>query len=121
MEAVGLLPSADPDRQGWLACAWDKREDFVPDPEGDGYDYADESEEVREGPNGLETKVHPVTLSAFEPMLWGTVSRWNAGQRELTVDDYERLSAFELSAKRAMVAAAFRTMMRPRDGGSNGN
>jgi hypothetical protein len=111
MAAVGLIPSSVD--LGWFAPRWDKRDDFLPEPDGDGYDYA--GDDLREGPEGIESKAHPVALLAEEPLLWGTVSRWNAGLRELTPDDYERLSAFELSAKRAMAAAAGRAL-----GGTDG-
>ncbi|MBK6683993.1 MAG: hypothetical protein IPG45_05925 [Deltaproteobacteria bacterium] len=115
MEALGLIPAAPgAEHDAWLPCAWDKDPEFVPGP-------YDNQGDVRETDKGLETKLHPVALLASEPLLWSTVSRWNAGQQELTEQDYATLSAFELSAKRTMVAARARFLRARHDGTGGGS
>lgn len=89
----------------WLAPCWDPRGE---DLKAETFEDITPCGLMRETNEGVQSKLHPVALLAAEPLLWGTVSRWNAGQRELTRDDYDRLSKFELAAKVAMVAAANR-------------
>lgn len=113
LERTAMIRGTQPiDKIDWLAPCWDARDDDAAIDVEAG-EVVDEHETMRETSKGIQAKLHPIALLASEPLLWGTVSRWNAGQRELTLDDYDRLSAFELKAKTAMVAAANRALRRP--------
>jgi hypothetical protein len=86
-----------------MAERYDPRPGFRP------LDYQDLGD-VGEDEKGVWTAVHPLALLLAEPKLWDTVARWNAGQREMAATDYRDLSAFELRAKTAMVAALNRRL-----------
>lgn len=90
-----------------MAERYDRRSSFR------ASDYQDLGD-VGEDEKGVWTAVHPLALLLAEPQLWDTVARWNAGQREMSTADYTELSAFELRAKTAMVAALNRKLTPPR-------
>lgn len=104
------------DLEAWRAGLWlngnlDPRDDFEPG------DPSNDQGLIEETSQGLRFCIHPAALLLTEPLLAGTISRWNAGLRELEREDYRELSAFELAAKRTMVAASGRAMVK----GGKGN
>lgn len=115
LATVGALKGDDLDL--WRGAHWynakaDRRDDFDPtDPDND-------QGVIEETDEGLRFLIHPAALLPLEPKILGTISRWNAGLRELGREDYRDLSAYELAAKRTMAAAAGRALKAP--GGGHG-
>lgn len=89
------------DPLGRFPIQWDKRDDFVPPRQADGWDFGD----IGEDADGVWVARHPDALIAEEPELWDVLTEWAFGQREITAEDYATRSNFELEAKRALIAA----------------
>lgn len=95
----------------WFATAWDPRDDVVLaelDQEGD-------DAEVRETVRGIECRRHPEAMLRDRPRLWDVVSMWRCGvSHDLTREDYEGLSNFDLECWITMVGAHRREEARRR-------
>lgn len=97
-----------------LALRWDRREDFEPaEAADDGW--------IGEDVRGVWTTVHPLAALAREPLLWGIVSRWRHGVREMTPGLYRRLSAFEADGMVTLMSAHGREERRSLRGSQDGD
>lgn len=97
------------DECGWLepgqefSTRWDPREEEV--------EAADEGW-IGEDGQGVWTRLHPLSALAQDEELWTTWTAWKFGQREITRQDFETLSNFELEARAVMMAADAREQRR---------
>lgn len=82
-----------------------------------GSDFAGELDEpndfMRETAQGLFLARHPEALLRDSPRLWDVVSKWRAGvRRELSHEDYESRTHFEIECWLTLVAAIERERER---------
>lgn len=89
---------------------YDQRWDPVPDV-ADEY-LTDPSGLTGEDAEGVWASVHPDVLLQREPKLWGVVDAWAFGVRDITREDLEQLSAFEVSALLTLQSARDREERR---------
>lgn len=88
-----------------FAVQWDRREDYVLDDECD-------LGRIGENDKGVWATVHPASLLACEPLLWGVVTRWRYGVREMTPALLRKLSAYEAQAMVVLMSAHAREEAR---------
>jgi hypothetical protein len=99
-----MLPGTE--SKGLFGPAWDPRADFSAD-EGRDCDCFIETRD------GIKTSRHPESVLRDSPHLWDVVSKWRAGvARELSRDDYDRLTNFEVEAWLILSSAHSREMDR---------
>jgi len=99
-----MLPGID--AADWFAWACDPREEWRPG--------EDEScEWLRETEAGIQCRRHPEAMLRDAPHLHDVVTKWRSGvQRELTREDYERLTNFEIECWLVLGAAHGREEVR---------
>jgi hypothetical protein len=76
------------DGEGRYAIRWDRREDWAPADLG----------WIGEDAEGVWMTRHPIAALAEFPELNSILARWEAGQRELTREDYLEMSCCEWDA-----------------------
>tara|TARA_B100000678_G_scaffold242666_1_gene213971 strand:+ start:267 stop:653 length:387 start_codon:yes stop_codon:yes gene_type:complete len=80
--------------------------------------YADPIEKATERPSdedpkGVEVRNHPGVMLSEDPELWDVVDRFRCNvQKELTHDEFDRLSAWQIEAWVVMLCASNREEMR---------
>jgi len=99
---LGMLPGRDMDHA--FDGRWDKRKDYA-EPIDLGW--------IGEDAQGIWLYRHPEAVLADDPELWSIVARfWRTNDRDLSLGDMDRCSAFFVSSWQAMSAAAQREEVR---------
>lgn len=67
---------------------------------------------VGEDAGGVWLRRHPEAALVDDEALWGIVERWRLGQREVTREDLETLSAWQVEAMGVLIGADQREQRR---------
>lgn len=81
---------------------WDKRDDYIAhDDDNQGW--------IGEDNSGIWIARHPLVAMAEHPRIWGVVSEWQSGIRDISLGYWDSRSAYDVDAMNTMAGAYARS------------